>query len=59
LHLEIPRPGTLPRWRRRVRSCAAGRPDWKDIDMQDLIWIGLVLALLALTLGYAALCDRA
>jgi hypothetical protein len=28
-------------------------------DMQDFYWIALVLGLLAATLGYAALCDRA
>jgi len=27
--------------------------------MQDFYWIALVLGLLAATLGYAALCDRA
>jgi len=27
--------------------------------MQDLLWIGLVLGLLGLTLGYARLCDEA
>jgi len=27
--------------------------------MQDLIWIGLILALLAASLGYARLCDDA
>jgi len=26
--------------------------------MQDILWIGLTLALLAATLGYAALCDN-
>jgi hypothetical protein len=28
-------------------------------QVQDLLWIGLVLGLLALTLGYARLCDEA
>jgi len=28
-------------------------------SMQDILWIGLILALLAASLGYAALCDRA
>jgi len=27
--------------------------------MQDILWIGLTLGLLAATLGYAALCDSA
>jgi len=27
--------------------------------MQDLIWIGTILALLAASLGYARLCDDA
>ncbi len=27
--------------------------------MQDILWIGLFLALLAASLGYAALCDHA
>jgi hypothetical protein len=27
--------------------------------MQDILWIGLILGLLAATLGYAALCDNA
>jgi len=27
--------------------------------MQDLLWIGIVLALLAASLGYARLCDDA
>ncbi|HEX2814067.1 MAG TPA: hypothetical protein VHO04_15425 [Sphingopyxis sp.] len=27
--------------------------------MQDLIWIGIILALLAASLGYARLCDDA
>lgn len=27
--------------------------------MQDILWIGLTLGLLAATLGYAALCDNA
>jgi len=28
-------------------------------NVQDILWIGLVLALLAATLGYARLCDEA
>jgi hypothetical protein len=31
----------------------------EDRPVQDLLWIGLVLGLLALTLGYARLCDEA
>ncbi|VWX53500.1 conserved hypothetical protein [Novosphingobium sp. 9U] len=27
--------------------------------MQDILWVGLILTLLAASLGYAALCDRA
>ncbi|MCW2392735.1 hypothetical protein M2336_001098 [Sphingobium sp. B1D7B] len=27
--------------------------------MQDMLWLGLTLGLLATTLGYAALCDKA
>jgi len=27
--------------------------------MQDLIWVGIILALLAASLGYARLCDDA
>lgn len=27
--------------------------------MQDILWIGLILTLLAASLGYAALCDNA
>jgi len=27
--------------------------------MQDILWIGLILSLLAATLGYAAMCDHA
>jgi len=27
--------------------------------MQDILWIGLTLALLAASLGYAALCNKA
>jgi len=27
--------------------------------MQDLLWIGLVLGLLAVSLGYVRLCDNA
>jgi len=27
--------------------------------MQDFIWVGIILALLAATLGYARLCDDA
>ena len=27
--------------------------------MQDLIWVGIILALLAVSLGYARLCDDA
>jgi len=27
--------------------------------MNDLLWIGLLAALLVLTLGYVRLCDRA
>jgi len=27
--------------------------------VQDLLWIGLILGLLAVTLGYARLCDEA
>jgi len=27
--------------------------------MQDILWIGLILALLAASLGYARLCDDA
>jgi hypothetical protein len=30
-----------------------------DAQVQDLFWIGLFLALLAATLGYARLCDEA
>ncbi|MFD1105029.1 hypothetical protein [Sphingobium olei] len=30
-----------------------------DDDMQDIYWIALTLGLLAATLGYAALCERA
>ncbi|BBD00390.1 hypothetical protein YGS_C1P1645 [Sphingobium sp. YG1] len=26
--------------------------------MQDILWIGAILALLAASLGYAALCDN-
>jgi len=31
----------------------------RSIDMQDILWIGLVLTLLGASLGYAALCDQA
>jgi len=27
--------------------------------MQDILWVGLVLGLVALTLAYARLCDEA
>lgn len=27
--------------------------------MQDILWIGLILALLGASLGYVALCDNA
>ncbi len=27
--------------------------------MQDILWIGLILALVAASLGYVALCDNA
>jgi hypothetical protein len=30
-----------------------------DTHMHDFLWIGLILFLLAATLGYAALCARA
>jgi hypothetical protein len=33
-------------------SCRSNR-------MQDLLWIGIILALLAASLGYARLCDDA
>jgi hypothetical protein len=36
-----------------------GSPVAEMRDMQDFYWIALVLGLLAATLGYAALCDRA
>jgi hypothetical protein len=29
------------------------------LPMQDIFWAGLILALLAASLGYAGLCDRA
>jgi hypothetical protein len=31
----------------------------EDCNVQDLFWIGLMLGLLAATLGYVALCDHA
>jgi hypothetical protein len=31
----------------------------EDCDVQDLFWVALMLGLLAATLGYVALCDRA
>jgi len=51
-----------------------GSPIWKSADdschlpwpapcwsktMQDLIWVGIIFALLAASLGYARLCDDA
>jgi len=37
---------------------AASKPCGR-FHMQDILWIGLTLGLLAATLGYAALCDNA
>jgi hypothetical protein len=37
----------------RVAPTPCGRQ-----TMQDILWIGLILGLLAATLGYAALCDN-
>ncbi|MFC0205737.1 hypothetical protein [Novosphingobium soli] len=31
----------------------------RSFDMQDILWTGLTLSLLAASLGYVALCDRA
>jgi hypothetical protein len=31
----------------------------EDRHVQDIFWVGLMLVLLAATLGYVALCDRA
>jgi hypothetical protein len=31
----------------------------RSITMQDILWIGLFLTLLAASLGYVALCQRA
>ncbi|UZW54927.1 hypothetical protein NUH86_15840 [Sphingobium sp. JS3065] len=35
------------------------RAHCRSKPMQDIFWIGLILALLAASLGYAALCDNA
>ncbi len=39
------------------RDAASSRLE--DRDVQDIFWIGLMLAFLAATLGYVALCERA
>jgi hypothetical protein len=60
LSLEIKCGAGLMGWRHKIvvappaASICAG-----DTHMQDFLWIGLILCLLAATLGYAALCARA
>jgi hypothetical protein len=47
-------------WRRRIGAAPPAVPTpCGRLHMQDILWIGLTLGLLAATLGYAALCDNA
>jgi hypothetical protein len=54
-------PAAVSRFQMRGRPNRdpGGRPAAEKRDMQDFYWIALVLGLLAATIGYAALCDRA
>lgn len=49
-----------PIWQSADDSCHVPwpAPCWSK-TMQDLIWVGIILALLAASLGYARLCDDA
>lgn len=49
-----------PIWESADDSCHVPwpAPCWSK-TMQDLLWIGIILALLAASLGYARLCDDA
>jgi hypothetical protein len=58
LSLETKRRSGLIATRRRNWPHIRG-PGRGDDDMQDIYWIALTLGLLAATLGYAALCERA
>jgi hypothetical protein len=40
--------------RRNAAFCQSG-----NLDVQDLLWLGLMLVLLAATLAYIRLCDEA
>ncbi|HEX7857536.1 MAG TPA: hypothetical protein VF503_27965 [Sphingobium sp.] len=44
----------------RIGAAPPAVPDAvRETNMQDILWIGLILGMLAATLGYAALCDHA
>lgn len=47
--------------KRRPRTSATDSTDSppKDYPMSDLLWLGLLAGLVALTLAYAKLCDEA
>jgi hypothetical protein len=40
------------------RPAVISRRALRELSMQDILWIGAILALLAASLGYAALCDN-
>jgi len=42
-----------------TRAASCGRRHAGVSSMQNLLWIGLVLGLLAVSLGYVRLCDNA
>jgi hypothetical protein len=47
-------------WPQTTRAAALRPGAMREISpMQDILWIGLTLGLLAATLAYAGLCDNA
>lgn len=57
--------GTIVEFRRRRGSGQLQATDFHlsvdlgEATMQDLLWIGILIGLTALTLAYIRLCDRA
>jgi hypothetical protein len=41
------------------RRTAGGRIPTKETTMQDILWFGVMAGLLAATLAYVQLCDKA
>lgn len=42
-----------------LHAAPSRQTDCGSIIMQDIVWIGLILGLLAASLGYVALCGKA